>query len=324
MGAKKKMGVKKEDSMNGIERAQCSLAGLSVGDAFGERFFDNPLAAALIARREAPAGVRSYIGEAILESVWPYTDDTQMALSIVACLEHNGEIDQDWLAADFARCYHPLRGYGPAMHTYLPLVREGADWQTLAGQLFGGQGSFGNGAAMRVAPLGGFFANELDRVIEQAHLSAEVTHAHPEGIAGAIAIAVAAALAWRLRAADPHPLGSEFLQMILPFVPESIVKHNIQLAASLPASISVRIAASLLGNGSRVSAQDTVPYTLWCAAQHLKDYEAALWLTLSGGGDIDTTCAIVGGIVALSTGVEGIPQLWMQMREPLPDHAEAA
>ncbi|MEA5594520.1 ADP-ribosylglycohydrolase family protein [Rivularia sp. UHCC 0363] len=65
--------------------------------------------------------------------------------------------------------------------------------------------------------------------------------------------------------------------------------------------------SAILGNGTKVSAQDTVPFTLWCAAQHLDNYEEALWLTVSGLGDRDTNCAIVGGIVSLSTGVESIP-----------------
>ena len=73
-----------------------------------------------------------------------------------------------------------------------------------------------------------------------------------------------------------------------------------------------------LGNGSRVSAQDTVPFALWCAGEYLDNYEEALWLTVSGFGDMDTTCAIAGGIVALYTGVEGIPEVWRAAREPLP------
>ena len=60
------------------------------------------------------------------------------------------------------------------------------------------------------------------------------------------------------------------------------------------------------------------PFALWCAAQHLDSYEEALWLTASGLGDIDTTCAMVGGIVALSTGTECIPRAWRAAREPLP------
>jgi ADP-ribosylglycohydrolase len=55
---------------------------------------------------------------------------------------------------------------------------------------------------------------------------------------------------------------------------------------------------------------------LWCSAHNLDDFEQALWLTARGFGDVDTTCAIVGGIVALSA--KEIPALWLKHREPLP------
>ena len=53
--------------------------------------------------------------------------------------------------------------------------------------------------------------------------------------------------------------------------------------------------AILLRTGGQISAQDTVPYCLWCAAHHLNNYETAIWVTVTGLGDRDTTCAIVGG-----------------------------
>ena len=53
-----------------------------------------------------------------------------------------------------------------------------------------------------------------------------------------------------------------------------------------------------LGTGRKVSAQDTVPFALWCASQRLGNYEEAFWLTVSELCDVDTTCAMVGGIVA--------------------------
>ena len=74
--------------------------------------------------------------------------------------------------------------------------------------------------------------------------------------------------------------------------------------------------ADILGSGHEISAQDTVPFVLWCAAQHLDHFEEALWLTVSGLGDRDTTCAMVGGIVAGAPG--GIPADWLAAREPLP------
>jgi ADP-ribosylglycohydrolase len=290
-----------------LARARCSLEGLSVGDAFGECFFVHPsVAENLVTARAVPA------------PPWYYTDDTQMALSIIETLRECGEIVQERLAWSFADHYEPGRGYGPAMHGLLRRIRAGADWQAAAKGQFSGQGSWGNGGSMRVAPLGAYFADDLARVVEQARLSAEVTHTHPEGIAGAIAVAVAAACAWQQRGAQPKPGKAAFLDLILPHVPESEVATKIRRARDLPDGASVRLAIAALGDSSSVSTQDTVPFTLWCAAQHLESYEEAIWLTLSALGDRDTTCAIVGGIVALSVSIEGIPAEWRSARGGFP------
>lgn len=239
-----------------------------------------------------------------------------MALSLVSVLRQRGTADQDLLAQSFGEHFNPSRGYGLMMHRLLPRLRAGADWRSEAASLFGGQGSFGNGAAMRVAPLGAFLADDLDAVVEQARRSAEVTHTHPEGIAGAIAVAVAAACAARLCGSSPTRSG--FLDHVLPLVLPSTVRDKIQEARDLPANTSSHSAAIALGNGSQITAQDTVGFALWCAGECLGSYEEALWLTVSGLGDIDTNAAIVGGIVALYVGQEGIPQDWLRAREPLP------
>lgn len=124
-----------------------------------------------------------------------------------AVLNQAGTADQDLLAASFASHHDFDPGYGPSMNRLLHLVRAGDSWRELAGGLFDGQGSWGNGAAMRVAPLGAWFAGDLTEAARQAALSAEVTHVNPEGVAGAVAVAVAAALAAR---PDP-PAPRDFL-----------------------------------------------------------------------------------------------------------------
>lgn len=290
-----------------VERARCSLEGLSVGDSFGETFFGDPdLVEGLIAER------------ALAARTWNYTDDSLMAMSIFSVLRQYGYINQPALARSFADRYERTRGYGPAMHRLLWEIKCGEDWTERAQSQFGGQGSFGNGAAMRVAPVGAFFANDVDAVVEQAALSSVVTHTHSEAIAGAIAVAVAAAQACRVRASSVVPGRSEFLDLILPYVPESEVRSKIRQARDMTSTASVQFAVSVLGNGSKVSAQDTVPFALWCAAGRLSDFEEAMWLTVSGLGDRDTTCAMAGGIVVLYTGIEGIPQEWLKARERLP------
>lgn len=84
--------------------------------------------------------------------------------------------------------------------------------------------------------------------------------------------------------------------------------------------VSVEQAAYELSNGSRVLAFDTVPFTSWVAATRVADFPAAVRACIQAGGDVDTTAAIVGGIVATYTGIgpTGVPTAWLDRREPLP------
>ncbi len=288
-----------------LRRARIALEGLSVGDAFGERFF-REVNQALIPSRQLP------------EPRWFYTDDTNMAMSIYQNLRLYGEIRQDELALSFARHYSMLRGYGPAMHGFLARVGAGEHWKAVSQSLFNGQGSFGNGAAMRIAPLGAYFADDLDKVVEQATLSAEITHAHAEGIIGAVTTAVATACAWRLKETNERPSRKAFIDLVFPYISGSLVRERVRHARNLADDSSPMLAVAALGNGSQISAQDTVPFVLWCAGEYLNDYAEGMWQIVDSAGDIDTNCAMVGGIVASYVGVEGIPPEWLARREPLP------
>src|ERR1043166_8134854 len=196
--------------MDAIGRAWLSLDGLSVGDTFGEQFFIAPEEAlARIARHDVP------------RAPWRYTDDTEMALSIVEILNERGRVDQDVLAARFAARMQPDRHYGPGTAKLLAGVRQGGDWRELNQAR-----SFGNGASMRVAPLGAYFADQpLARVCDEARQSAEITHAHPEGIAGAIAVAAAAALAWQCR--ETKPLGRTWITAVRDAVPHGYTRDAV-------------------------------------------------------------------------------------------------
>ena len=293
-----------------MDRVRLALDGLSVGDSYGEQFF-------------MPANRRFLIDDFPFQppGPWTYTDDTEMALGITEVLDRHGRIDQDDLAKTFARRFRrdQYRGYGPGAFRLLTAVANGGMWQLESKSLFSGMGSFGNGSAMRVAPVAAYFAEDgLERVAEEARLASEVTHRHHEGIAGGIATAIAGAVAWqnRERAADPDVRG-ELFDAVLAHTPSGEVREAIEHARIIEPGLSVRTAASLLGNGLRVSCQDTVPYCLWVATRHLSNYESAIWSTIQVGGDIDTTAAIVGGIVVLATGRDAIPAAWLSQREEL-------
>jgi ADP-ribosylglycohydrolase len=107
--------------------------------------------------------------------------------------------------------------------------------------------AFGNGAAMRVAPIGAFFADDLEAVVEYATRSSGITHTHDEAIAGAIAVAVAVALAHNWGTSGVTPGRSEFLDLVLPHVPESEVRSKFRQARDMADNASVQFAVSVLG-----------------------------------------------------------------------------
>jgi len=141
--------VKLEDR---IQNMGLSLTALAMGDAFGERFFGHPSTVLmLIEERALPS-----------QPVWKWTDDTAMAISIVDVLAEFQTIDQDALATLFAQRYvaDRLRGYGGGAHCLLEAIALGSPWRVESEGLFGGSGSYGNGGAMRAAPIGAYFCDD--------------------------------------------------------------------------------------------------------------------------------------------------------------------
>jgi ADP-ribosylglycohydrolase len=312
-----------------LERSALALDGLSVGDALGETCFSQETWDAI---QEDP--------RATTQGPWPWTDDSAMAIGIFEVLQEHGRIDQDALARRFAARYsaQPWRGYGAGAHRLLAEIAAGGAWRIAADAVFPG-GSFGNGSAMRIAPLAGYFAeDDFATIAEHARLSAEITHAHKEGVAGAIAAAVAGAYAWKnrdMRTDEGTKRG--LIDAVLAQTPPSEVRKGIERAATFtfdlsiesdvrlldhgfavrPFDMAMEPVVRLLGNGSRISCQDTVPFCVWIAAKYLDDYQTAIVQTIRACGDIDTNCAIVGGIVSLGVGRSGIPADWLADREEL-------
>jgi len=301
------MALLPENHDERLTRAFLSLEGLAIGDAFGE----------MLAYQCASA--RERVERGLSAGPWFHTDDTEMALSLFETLKFCGRVDANDLALRFAERFRrdPERGYGSMARQILKKILAGQPWKEAADSAFGGTGSMGNGAAMRVAPLGAYFAEELETELRaEAILSAITTHSHREGQAGAIAVAVAAAMAWRLRGQPKDAAAAELLRIVYERTPPGETRVGLARACDLSFTTSAPLAGRILGNGSAVTAPDTVPFAIWSAARHLDNYQEALVETVIADGNCDTNCAIVGGIVALFAGRESIPADWREAREP--------
>ena len=163
------------------------MIGSALGDAIGELAFLYPSKVALLSHVDRASELR-------------YTDDTAMAIGLAESIIKEGGIDQKDLGERFSLNFErePLRGYASGPPTIFSMVKKlGISYKQAAQSLFGGSGSLGNGAAMRIVPAGLFFHGASD-LYRQASASAEVTHAHPVGMDGAAVQACAVARAVRL------------------------------------------------------------------------------------------------------------------------------
>ncbi len=171
-----------------LQRFEGALLGGAIADALGGRFEARP-ADSIRSQYPTPlALVENTTGE-----LW-YTDDTQMTLGVAECLIECGRIDEPTLCRRFVANYVPSRGYGRGTRVIIEAMEDQGDYQAVATSYFP-DGSFGNGAAMRVAPVGLFFHDHPERLLEAARLSALPTHSHPLAIDSARLQALAVALA---------------------------------------------------------------------------------------------------------------------------------
>ena len=279
-----------------------AVLGTSIGDAFGESFFGEE------------SLMKTYIHPKILpDSTFDFTDDTIMSIAVFNSLKKWGRIDQDFLAEEFTKNYYLdiNRGYGPSMHQYFRAVKDGENWKEVSYSKFEGQGSMGNGGAMRAAAIGAFFYDDIEKLKENAELSCEVTHANREAIEGTKAIALAAAFAVQEASGMITPDHQEFIRKIQNELMDSDMKSKLNTALYLEGNPSTELLGNALGNGVKMTAQDTVPLVIWMLSRYRKNFEECLWNTVSALGDRDTTCAMAGGVSILCCDENTVPD-WVK------------
>lgn len=194
-----------------------------------------------------------------------FTDDSVLTCATANTLlkENNYQINYQQFAIDY-----PGRGYGG-------MFRQWVNSKSLLPY-----GSYGNGSAMRVSPIGWFFKS-LDEVREEAKKSASATHNHPEGIEGAQATAAAIFLA-----REGMSLGE--IRKYLEATTQYRFKHNVQYYQE--------------NNRFDESCKGTVPVAVTCVLESVS-FEDCIRNAVSVGGDTDTICAIAGSIAEAAFGI---------------------
>lgn len=279
-----------------------SMIGSALGDAIGELAFRCP----------AKATLRSKIAK---RDTLVYTDDTAMAIGLAESITQVGKLDPQHLGNTFRANFRrePWRGYGSGPPTVFSLVaRHGISYTEAARRLYRGEGSFGNGAAMRIAPVGLFFHNSLD-LYQKARLSALVTHTHPMGFDGAAVQAWAVAQAVQLDPQEPFPL-DDFSHALVDVARTPEMRDKMALVPTLIAEeVSPLKAARRLGRS--VAVHQSLPFAVYAFLRHPRSFQACLFCAVLNGGDRDTLGAMACAISGAYLGVDAIPQAWRERLE---------
>lgn len=278
------------------DRARGALVGTAFGDALGAGFEGR--------RRVRPRDVDGVLeGDGELR----YTDDAAMTIVLAEHLAEHGGVREDHLVRAFASAYRrePWRGYGGGPPRVFAAVERSTPWRDAAASLYGGEGSLGNGGAMRVAPVALFAAPDLERIAELARRSASVTHAHPLGRDGAAvqACAVAIALEGGLTDADA------VLAALRAHAETAELRGRLERVGEVVAgNPSPDTIAATLGNG--ITALEAVPAALATVLTVPTDPAAVLRTAILLGGDTDTIAAMAGAVAGAHNGASAFPTGW--------------
>ncbi len=240
------------------------------------------------------------------------TDDTQMTIVVAKCLIEQGWLDPDDLARRFVKWLPEGRGVGKQTRAAVEGLRDGEPWFSA------GEATSGNGAAMRVAPIGLLRWNNPALLRAEAVLSSLPTHRQAMGIAGAIAAATATAyvVACPVTDFDAHALVSAMREAIsgieteaLPTRADPAMRTTLyERLAIFPDALSLSPEQFFATYHNGAFVLETLPAALYCFLRSPNDVEATLLLAVNAGYDADTVAAIAGTWGGALMGEEGLPQ----------------
>lgn len=233
-----------------------------------------------------------------------YSDDTQMSIMVASSLVNNRGFNPDDLAARYVDWIHSgiARGYGTTTLMAVQNLMSGKHWSES-----GIAGSYGNGTAMRAAPFGIYYRNDLQSLVAICKIDSAITHASEDAEAGSIAIALATAYAVNN---DTENL----LERICEKLPDSKVKGLVYSLDSLVNSDKISPQQALRVLGTKANVRETVPAALYCFLR-FNNYHEAVYTAIKAGGDTDTTAAIVGALFGAKFSMKGIDKSFYSVED---------
>ncbi len=243
------------------------------------------------------------------------TDDTQLTICTAESILAAGKVDPSDMAERFVRWLPEGRGVGMTCAGAVRNLMGGQPWHR------SGLPSAGNGAAMRIAPLGLLHPVSPDGLRRDSAISTVITHADPMAVVSAVAQAFSVAYCLHRKPGSfgvEHYLASIHIMLGDLHDPGYCERRP---GSTRPVRLAYRIAElgslldgsqeevfDYLGNGAFVL--ESLPAALWCFLRSPEDPERVLVTAVSGGHDADTVAAMAGTLAGAYLGEAALPERW--------------
>lgn len=278
------------------DRFRGSAIGTFVGDALGKTIEGWP---AYAIRRSF--GILEEMGDGT------YTDDTEMMMGLMEGLCEVGGFDPSLTAYKFLQNFNPTRGYGGRIYDVMEKLRKGMPWIEV------GTDSWGNGSAMRIAPIGFFFYDDPVKLREAAIQSSIITHKHSKGIAGAVAQAIAVGIATRKGLRGEAVELEGFINLIIEGageIDQEMIRQLEEIKEMEGGDLPTTIDAISSHFYCDVSAIGAVPPAI-ASFLLTKGFKESVVVAVNCGGDTDTLGAMSGALAGAYYGYSQIPREWL-------------
>ncbi len=244
-----------------------------------------------------------------------WTDDTHMTVCVIESLLERKSVDGGHIASKFLAWFQggDLRGIGTTTRDAMVKMAAGVLWTGSGRQ---GEMAAGNGAAMRIAPIGLWHARNRASLMSGVRAATISTHNCEEAVQGAAAVAFAIAKA----AADELDVAT-IVAETCDFLGPCTMAERLRLAESLRHA-DWRSALARLGTGGYVL--ETVASAFYCLLASPLNFSKGVEMAVRAGGDTDTTGAVTGALIGAHVGLAGIPDPWLERVEAGPRLAELA
>jgi poly(ADP-ribose) glycohydrolase ARH3 len=254
-----------------------------------------------------------------------YTDDSQMTLALLKSLQRTNLVcNAEDCARSYADHFQINRGYGETVFKIMVDLRNKCDYKTIANKYIP-EGSYANGGAMRIAPIGLIYANRaLDDMKIAVKDALLCTHTHPHGIEGATIQAAAISYLYKVNNFDVNL----FLQYLIDIssIPDKLIyiRDNLRVvdqitnmteylkSSSWDHELAIRY---VISERFQIKALDAVACAILAFCTHWRDPANAVVCAIHYGGDTDTIASMTGNLAFALWGIKHIPKVWLDNLE---------